>query len=589
MSAIENASSELIPLNRLKEWTGNPRQDHTREDIDSKKSSIRRNGLLQNLVACPCPDVDGEYVVIAGEGRRLAMVELVEAGEMESDALVRCEVRPYDEAKALELALTENLVRQQMKPIDESAAMAQLIDKGINEDAIAEAFGVSKKTVNRRLALGRLVPEARELIRNDERDLAWGAAMAAADQATQVKIVTDIQSNPESWKSGHDINRMLTADTIPVAHGLFDQSEYNGPIIQTLFDGDFYADRAEFWRAQDQAIDDLKAEIAAEGYRDVIISREPVQLWRWSEHDVLCESFAIIEALSNGKVSVHKGLVPNADEAEATDDSEEGTEEPHEDIIGDYIGASIRPTPVLAAHCAMVRTAAIQNQIAHDSRLALAVAVAGLIGEREIAVRGDAYRMSSETKDIENDLMDDWREMQDRLDQMLAPFKGANVLSTALTMEEDALQSLFSHLVAIRLGQGNPRRIDDSQASVLNQIADATGTSFPSGWRPDKAFFSLMAADDLRRIALAILPDRWKAGVETANKRNLVRLLCDAFDDAWNGAGMMSPEERRALMDWRPGPMSFPAIDEKFTGALFESESDDDPFNAIFATDDVAA
>ena len=75
------------------------------------------------------PNEDGDYDLVAGEGRFLAALE---AGCIEVPAAVRS-VDP--ETGGLELAMIENLVREELSPVDEAYGYQRLIDAGLTPRA----------------------------------------------------------------------------------------------------------------------------------------------------------------------------------------------------------------------------------------------------------------------------------------------------------------------------------------------------------------------------------------------------------------------------------------------------------------------
>lgn len=94
-------------------------------------------------------------------------------------------------------------------------------------------------------------------------------------------------------------------------------------------------------------------------------------------------------------------------------------------------------------------------------------------------------------------------------------------------------------------------------------------------WTPDAAFFSLMASEDLRRIATAVMPGATVTRFASAKKKDLVRALASNFADARED-GVMSPELAARFNSWVPGVMAFPGkvakASDVLEDALFEGE-----------------
>ena len=118
----------------------------------------------------PDPDGIGRYAVIAG-GRRLAAMQALAAdGALEEDHPVPCRMIGGIVA-AEEVSLAENSVRAAMHPADQVEAFRRLADAGSTAAAIAARFGVSERTVEKRLRLGNAAPVLLEAYRAGEIDL----------------------------------------------------------------------------------------------------------------------------------------------------------------------------------------------------------------------------------------------------------------------------------------------------------------------------------------------------------------------------------------------------------------------------------
>jgi ParB family chromosome partitioning protein len=101
---------------------------------------------------------DDRYQLIAGE-RRLRAARI--AGLTSIPAVVR-EIGDRD---ALELALTENLLREDLNQIEAAQGYALLQQKhGLSHEEIAERLGLDRSTVTNTLRLLRLPPEVQEMI-----------------------------------------------------------------------------------------------------------------------------------------------------------------------------------------------------------------------------------------------------------------------------------------------------------------------------------------------------------------------------------------------------------------------------------------
>jgi ParB family chromosome partitioning protein len=184
-----------IPLNTLKKCDENARKvPHTKEDIEALANSIEVHGQTQNLVVKTELDAKGnatgDYLVIAGEGRRLAQLLRVKRKKISADHPIACLIDDTHSATAVSLA--ENDVRRPSHPVDQLSAFKVLADGGQSIDEIAAQFSVTPLFVKQRLKLANVAPEFIELYRTGKVELAVLVALALTD---------DHAKQQEVWKS----------------------------------------------------------------------------------------------------------------------------------------------------------------------------------------------------------------------------------------------------------------------------------------------------------------------------------------------------------------------------------------------------
>ena len=206
-----------IPLSQLELSPGNVRKTPADASAFTElKASIAAHGLLENLIARsmgPGPDGPGRYVVIAGGRRLAAMQALAAEGGLDEDHPVPCRMIGAIVA-AEEVSLAENCVRAAMHPADQVEAFRRLADAGSTAGAIAARFGVSERTVEKRLRLGNAAPVLLEAYRAGEIDLDTLMAFAVTtDHARQNAVWAAVSQQgyrPGAWQ----IKRLLTEDRV---------------------------------------------------------------------------------------------------------------------------------------------------------------------------------------------------------------------------------------------------------------------------------------------------------------------------------------------------------------------------------------
>jgi len=103
----------------------------------------------------------GEYVVVSGESRLKALIEL----GYPPDYRVPCLVDEFSDEKALEYALIENFVRQPLTPYEEALVVKTLVEEyKFKQNELAQRLGRSKQYISNLLEIFRLVEEVQEAL-----------------------------------------------------------------------------------------------------------------------------------------------------------------------------------------------------------------------------------------------------------------------------------------------------------------------------------------------------------------------------------------------------------------------------------------
>lgn len=596
---MENANRELKFI-KASELThaSNIRQVSTpKEDAEMRASILAQDGVVQNLIAAPRKS-DGTIAVFAG-GRRLSNSQaLIADGALDADfelpVMIMHDIDP-DSPEAIEMALSENVVRASMDYIDECNAMMMLATSGRSDEDIASAFDYRPRTVRERLLIANLAPEAQALVRSEERNLEWARALTIADKAMQIKICGDIATNANAWRSADDVRNYLTKSTIDVSTALFDVEEYKGVIVSDFFEGDKFADIEKFWELQNEAVAGRVADLEAEGFgRGVEVTYEPLEEWRFEKTDDKDEAMAIIEVSPDGKVREIKGVRLVAEVTTTVDLNEADKAEEKRILDSDLAGFEVRPTARICEYAAAQRTAMLQSRMAGSFRASLEYTILAFLGHRSATFSANTFQLAgkdaSHVGEAFNSRMDVVNEINEMTsgaaDQPDLDAREATQVTIIRQMDDESLQKLFAMVVSLRVGQ-QKRNSADSSENVLSNIFGAQ-IDVRQYWTPDQAFFDMMSSEDLRRLAGELLPNQNALAFASANRKNLVKALSSAFQDARDGALAKSLADK--LNMWVPGVMSFPAhivtaqeiaIDDTAT-ADFDLES------AIFADSDAA-
>lgn len=136
------AIGQMVPIARLRANPNQPRQGF--EGLEELVASIQRVGVLEPLLVRRS---EHGFQIVSGERRFRA----ARAAGLEE---LPCIVMDLDDARALEIALIENLQRQDLSPFEEAEGLQALIDQfGLTHDEIAARISKSRSTVTETLSL----------------------------------------------------------------------------------------------------------------------------------------------------------------------------------------------------------------------------------------------------------------------------------------------------------------------------------------------------------------------------------------------------------------------------------------------------
>ena len=182
MEGREMSTFQDIDIDLIDPHPGNPRHDVG--DVTELADSIRSQGIRQNLLLVPHPDVQGRYRVIIGH-RRLAAARV--AGLDTVPAVVDVTLT---EQHQLELMLVENLQRVDLTPVEEAEGYQAMLDLGVGAREISRRTGRSEKTVTGRLRLLTLPEPARAAVHQGQATLLDAAELIQFedDPETQAEL-----------------------------------------------------------------------------------------------------------------------------------------------------------------------------------------------------------------------------------------------------------------------------------------------------------------------------------------------------------------------------------------------------------------
>lgn len=164
-----------VPIEQVVPNPDQPRTSFKKEELAELAESIQKDGLLQPIVVRKTGA--DSYQIIAGERRW-------QACKMVGLAKVPIRIKEVDDAKALELAMIENIQRSDLNPIEEAYGYRRMMERNdMTQLEVAKAMSKGRSTVANALRLLELPEEAQRLLYEEK--ITAGHARAILSIPTQ--------------------------------------------------------------------------------------------------------------------------------------------------------------------------------------------------------------------------------------------------------------------------------------------------------------------------------------------------------------------------------------------------------------------
>ncbi len=152
-----SSSMQQVPVDSIDPNPFQPRRLVAEDRLQELAESIQSTGVVQPVLVRKAGD---RYQLVAGERRWRAACR----AKLQTIPAI---VRDLQDSEALEIALTENILREDLSSIEVAHAYQALHEKfGYSHEEIAARLGFDRSTVTNTLRLLKLPVEVQELIEN---------------------------------------------------------------------------------------------------------------------------------------------------------------------------------------------------------------------------------------------------------------------------------------------------------------------------------------------------------------------------------------------------------------------------------------
>ena len=145
--AGKGAGELMVKISLVEPNRNQPRKMFDKESLDELANSVKQYGVLQPILV---KKVGNRYEIVAGERRWRA----AQAAGLSEVPVV---VRDYDEQKAKEIAIIENIQRTDLNPIEEALAYKSLIEEyNLTQEELSDKVAKNRSTITNSLRLLKL-------------------------------------------------------------------------------------------------------------------------------------------------------------------------------------------------------------------------------------------------------------------------------------------------------------------------------------------------------------------------------------------------------------------------------------------------
>ncbi len=534
---------KLSPLNVRK---------HGEKNGDDLVPSIRSLGVLQPLLVRP--NCEG-FEIIAGQ-RRLAACKAI-AKDTELEALPCIVMEEWDDAKAIEASLAENIARLPMDEVDQYEAFRDLSKQGQSVQDIAAHFGITERLVKQRLALGNLYGPILNAYRREEISPADLRSLTLASKSQQKAWYRLFKSEDEYTPVGYRLNDWLfNGSQIPVDNALFDVTESGLVIVSDLFgDNEYFADNIKFWECQSRAIASKMDEYSEDSWQSVILHDVGERWSRWDYCEVSQKDGGEVHitCAANGEIKVYEGLLTEKEVRKRKKAQETGETAPARPEI----------TNSMQNYLDLHRHAAVRTELLSHAGIALRLAVAQIIASSSLwDVRADKQRANTEAISeslSQNKAQEIFKKQRKRVLELLdigeddetplvyhMPFYGRGLcvhelFAKLLKLDDEAVSETLTFVVAETLAAGS---------TAVEVLGNLLSIDMADHWAPDDTFFDLLRDKEAINAMVGEVAGKKAAKgnvIETAKVQKQIIQKC------------LSGEREAEVKNWQPRYMALPA------------------------------
>ena len=559
-----------IALDNLSISPLNMRHAKKAPDTTDLLPSIRTRGILMPLLVRPNGSPD-TFEIVAGRRRYFAARTVKE--ERGDFPPVPCHVmQEGDDADALEASLIENLHRVDADEMQQYEAFSRLILKeGKSVEDVAATFGLTKRQVEQRMALGNLLPKIRESYRAERIDVDTIRHLTMATKRQQQDWLKGFENEDENTPFGDDVKHWLCGgQSVSTAVALFPVADYKGHVITDLFgEHGVFQDADMFWEQQNAAIAARRDTYLEAGWSEVVILEkgQTFQNWQFEKTTKKNGGKVFIGVSHRGEVTFHEGYLSRQ---EARKKGKVRTEESGESEAKAPPAPTSEVTAALQSYIDLHRHVTVRAALLDKPGVAIRLlAVHALCGSRLWSVKPEPQRTGRNETDASvaaSPAQAIFEQRRNEVLDLLGLPEGAGLVGThadepaaifarMLTLTDADLRRVLTVIMAESLEAGSAY----VEAAGVHLEVDMS-----KHWAADETFFDLVRD---KAVLSAMVADVAGKAVANANVSATGRVQKQIIKDC-----LIGTNGRAKVSGWLPRWMAFPVRGYRKDGGLKTAE-----------------
>lgn len=175
-----------IPIDKLTRGKYQPRQLFDEESLIELADSIKKQGIIQPIVARKIDD--NRYEILAGERRWLG-------AQKAGLTMVPVVIKNVDDRQAIAISLIENIQRKDLNVIEQSEALKRLVDEfNFTHEQVGEIISKSRSQVSNLLRLNDLNDGVKDFVFKGLMEMGHARTLLSIDKDKQLNVAEYIIS-----------------------------------------------------------------------------------------------------------------------------------------------------------------------------------------------------------------------------------------------------------------------------------------------------------------------------------------------------------------------------------------------------------